>query len=59
MNQKNSDGSDPDDSVVFISNGLDWLEDMFVTGIEFCGVLILLAVGVCGMAYGLRVWGLV
>ena len=45
--------------IVFVDGAFDWLQDMFYAGIELCGVLILLAVGVCGMAYGLRVWGLV
>ena len=56
MNQLNSDGSDQDMSIVFVYGAFEWLKDMFFAGIELCGAVILGAVGIGFLAYGLRGW---
>ena len=55
MNQNNSDGSDQD--IVFVYGTFEWLKDMFDAGIELCGAVILGAVGIGFLAYGLRAVG--
>ena len=59
MNQLNSDGTDRDMPIVFVSGAYEWLEDMFYAGLELLGALILGAVGLCGLAFGLRAAGLI
>jgi len=58
MNQLNSDGTDSDMQIVFVNGAFEWLKDIVYTGVQLCGALILGAVGVCGLAYGLRASGL-
>ena len=58
MNQYNSDGTDSEMSIVFVSGAFEWFKDMAYMGIQLCGALILGAVGVCGLAFGLRAAGL-
>ena len=59
MNQLNSDGSDQDMPIVFVSGAYEWIEDMFYAAIQLVGALVLGAVGICGLAYGLRAAGLI
>lgn len=53
----NSDGSDREMPIVFVSGTFELLKDMIFTGLELIGVLILGAVGVAGLAYGLYTGG--
>lgn len=54
----NSDGTD-EDGIVMLTRPWEWISDMFYAGVELCGVLVLLAVGVAGLAFGLMKAGLV
>ena len=44
--------------IVFVEGAFEWLKDIVYTGVSLSGALILGAVGVCGLAYGLRAVGL-
>ena len=45
--------------IVFVSGTYDWIKDMFFAGIQLCGALILGALGLICLTYGLRAAGLI
>lgn len=52
----NSDDTSRDMPIMFVYGAFEWLQDMFYAGIQLVGAVILGAVGIGFLAYGLRGW---